>query len=437
VESYCAARVLLNSYALLPKAHVCTTLEGDTFLKLKMIEQISLIASSWNYVIAPANQSKIFTQELERSGERLKNDYLNIYELQNTPYAPEFMSKRVEYSGWSVLEQGLDLSTIRFLQNGEPFVNSDGSFSAVAAGHGELVNLFSKVVAEHPLAECLHIRNIDNVIGCTEDRAWEMSVPADLFRKIRDAMEFFRAEISNLVDSSPLEKTFVIETEEAYKCLRYFHHLGSKVVETTVLGTTELSRFFANLFHWPEKDLELLMQLPPNCRASWNLLLEILNRPLSVFGVVRKEVGDVGGGPVFAQLPDGSTVKLCMEMPHASDTHIKEYFGSRGKATHFNPVLVFFELQTGTAFQNCRGVQSVDFHKLFDERFWLLTKRDYLGKPVCYHETVLYELLGNSATANLIFVEVPRTLFVPHKTIFDSLSQDRTTYGFQETLRES
>ena len=45
--------------------------------------------------------------------------------------------------------------------------------------------------------------------------------------------------------------------------------------------------------------------------------------------------------------------------------------------------------------------------------------------PVCYHETVLHELIGNSATTNLVFIEVPRTLFHPHKSFFDSLGNDR------------
>jgi hypothetical protein len=166
---------------------------------------------------------------------------------------------------------------------------------------------------------------------------------------------------------------------------------------------------------------------------------------------VRKETGDVGGGPVFVETPDGKKVKICLEMPHANPEDSIDFFGPRGKATHFNPVLVFFELRThkrafqesgteeGEAMKNVASASQgrlVDFGQLFDDRFWLLSKKEFQGTPVCYHETVLYELLGNSATTNLLFVEVPRTLFVPHKAIFDSMGQDRRSYGFHETLKE-
>jgi hypothetical protein len=164
-----------------------------------------------------------------------------------------------------------------------------------------------------------------------------------------------------------------------------------------------------------------------------------MEQPISIFGVVRKEVADIGGGPIFAELPDGTKIKLCIEMPHTSEEDSNEYFGSRGKSTHFNPVLAFFELRTNKrSFEKENSIgKKVFYSKLFDERFWLLTKREYKGIPVCYHETVLHELIGNSATTNLIFIEVPRTLFRPHKSFFDSLGNDRRSYGFDETLATS
>jgi hypothetical protein len=158
--------------------------------------------------------------------------------------------------------------------------------------------------------------------------------------------------------------------------------------------------------------------------------------PVSVFGVVKKEDNDVGGGPVFIRLPSGEQAKLCMEMPHANASDSQKYFAAGGKCTHFNPVLTFFELKThGIAPGGGKAKsKNVDFRRLFDDRFWMLARKEHQGKSVCYHETVLYELIGNSATTNLVFVEVPRDLFVPHKTIFESLGRSRESYGFAEIL---
>lgn len=185
---------------------------------------------------------------------------------------------------------------------------------------------------------------------------------------------------------------------------------------------------FSHLFHWAPLPVSI------DNKQIWKLILEHCERPLSVFGVVRREKGDVGGGPVFAKISDGSIVKLCMEMPHANPDDAQEYFSETGKVTHFNPALVFFEMRTHTYEQTNEG-KKVNFVQLFDERFWLLSKREYKGTPVCYHETVLYELLGNSATTNLIFLEVPRSLFKPHKSYLDCLEQNRESYGFNQNFK--
>lgn len=134
-----------------------------------------------------------------------------------------------------------------------------------------------------------------------------------------------------------------------------------------------------------------------------------------------KKKNDQGGGPVFAKMPNGKTTKICLEMTHAHENDQKQYFGANGKLLYFNPVLVFFEMQT-------ESQQKTDFKILFDDNFWLLTKREHSNVPVCYHETALYELIGNSEKTNLVFVEVPRTLFKPHKYFLDSVGKSRKAY---------
>lgn len=451
LEAYVAAKVTLRAFGTAPKALVPTTEEGDTFLRLKLVEQIALLPCANNILISPADQGNTFRDEIAKEGQTLKSLVVNPFELEGTPFAPSFLQRDGDEKrgAWAVYEQGRDLSTLRFKRDGTPYQNEDGSYSVVAAGHGELLRLFPKLAEEFPNAECLHIRNIDNIIGTTGERREELSVPADVFRIVRDCLEYVRALVDDFVTTLP--RHFSENTESRLADLELLdaceflsgllgphagrpRELALHDAQGRYIGFTAeaLHETFRTLFHWNP--------LAPGCKHTdaWQTVQEELSKPLSVFGVVRKETGDVGGGPVFVKTPDGKRVKICLEMPHASPEDAAEYFGPRGKTTHFNPVLVFFEMKTHMrAFepQTSQG-RTVDFSRLFDDRFWLLSKKEFQGTPVCYHETVLYELIGNSATTNLLFVEVPRTLFVPHKGVFDSMGQDRRSYGFHETLQE-
>jgi hypothetical protein len=447
LASYSAAKILLLNFATLPKALVPTTNEGDSFLNLKLTEQLRLFPCSANILVSPAGQRSKFEAELNVLGKRLPSAFLNVFDLEGSSFAPSWLNQeKIPKGGWAVIEQGKDLSTIRFQMDGSPFIDEKGCYSPVAAGHGELVHILGSIATQFPEAECMHLRNIDNIIGTSTTRSSELAVPAQAFRIVRDSLEILRAAVEDIIlaHDAHEKRTLILRNMDAFKALQFVGNLVDPTLQSEALGKClspqgkfnavareAIHLLLGNLFHW-EPDTQTTSTL-----ADWQRTHELLTRPLSVFGVVRKEVGDMGGGPVFSKLPDGQVIKLCMEMPHASPEDSREYFGPKGRATHFNPVLVFFELKT-----HCRSFTSapqpgkaVNFSHLFDDRFWLLTKREYQGKPVCYHETVLYELIGNSATTNLIFVEVPRALFNPHKTIFDSLGQDRRSYGFDETLK--
>jgi hypothetical protein len=79
------------------------------------------------------------------------------------------------------------------------------------------------------------------------------------------------------------------------------------------------------------------------------------------------------------------------------------------KATHFNPVFVAAELPSDEM-----------INQMENNPFWLISKKTWKGQDVYYQESILYELLGSSQFTNVIFVEVPRLLFNPHKTLFDA-----------------
>ncbi len=445
LKAYAACCILLNKFGSLPKALVPTTIEGDSFLMLKLSEQIKLLPCLGNVLVVPTNMKKDFEQKIHELTPILQESTNDIFSLRNSPFAPSWLKSNKKPNGkWFILEQGIDLSTIRFNMDGTPFQDDDGKYSPISAGHGELIHLFDKIADEFPSAECIHIRNIDNVIGSSNDRAEELNIPAEAFRLIRDCIEYLRAKVEDFLFEEKIKKNNLrLNDESVIKVLSYLANFidgnitqeGLKICYDTndkFIGVPYQSfhKIIGNLFHWQQISQSLSEM------ESWEQTLSWMEHPISVFGVVRKEVPDIGGGPIFAELPDGTKIKLCIEMPHANEEDTNEYFGPRGKATHFNPVLAFFEIRTNKkSFEKESSVgKKVNYSKLFDERFWLLTKREYKGKPVCYHETVLHELIGNSATTNLVFIEVPRTLFRPHKSYFDSIGNDRRSYGFDETL---
>lgn len=446
IKTYAVCCILLNQYGSLPKALVPTTIEDDSFLMLKLAEQLKLLPCLGNVLVVPTNMKKDFESQIKKLTLQIQESTTDIFSLRNSPFAPDWLKNNKKTIGkWLIVEQGRDLSTIRFNMDGTPFKDDDGKYTPVSAGHGELIHLFDQIAEEFPSAECLHIRNIDNVIGTSNDRSDELNIPAEAFRIIRDCIEYLRAKVEDFLftDDKNKKKSFRLQDKTSLQVLNYLSNFidsniaqeGLKICydnEEQFLGIPfqTFHKIIGNLFHWQQLSSTL------NEVESWEQTLSWMEQPISIFGVVRKEVADIGGGPIFAELPDGTKIKLCIEMPHVNEEDSKEYFGPRGKATHFNPVLAFFELRTNKrSFEKENSVgKKVIYSKLFDERFWLLTKREYKGKPVCYHETVLHELIGNSATTNLVFIEVPRTLFRPHKSFFDSLGNDRRSYGFDETL---
>ena len=128
-------------------------------------------------------------------------------------------------------------------------------------------------------------------------------------------------------------------------------------------------------------------------------------------GQVPNTSQDVGGTCVFTEI-DGVQQKLCLEVPHASETDRKIFLENPHKATHFNPVFVAAEIPDENIL---RGWQ--------DHPFWLVAKKSWQGRDTYYQESILYEMLGSSHYTNVIFTEVPRLVFNPHKTLKDAGSK--------------
>lgn len=347
---------------------------GESFLQKKDREHRAIKGIAGQVYVAPLGQAEAFKKHLNAA-----------------PGLPTLF-----------LEQGPEMSTLRFLPNGDAYREND-KLSVVPAGHGTLVKLFPEIKKNFPGSHSLFIRNIDNVLQDEEEAEAQKSI-ALFLEQHQFVLESLRRIRSQLRDGP---QTRVAET--ARDLLENFKNPASfrpgplqinepwKAVWAVLLQVFHCPAHYARLQQERYGDREAL------CR--------LFDRPLNSLGQVPNSGKDVGGTPVFAR-PDNGDVTICLELPHVSDRDRKHFLEDPARATHFNPVFVAAELpEDGRAYQ------------LDDCPFWILAEKSLHGTSVVYHEIVLYEILGNSFTANVLFPEIPRCLFHPHKALTDGVKK--------------
>ena len=140
-------------------------------------------------------------------------------------------------------------------------------------------------------------------------------------------------------------------------------------------------------------------------------LMDRLNRPLRVCGMVRN-VGEPGGGPFWAEHPDGSLSRQIVEASQV-DTASSEQCAILAASTHFNPV----DLVCGV--RDYRG-RPFDLRQFADPNTGFISRKTHAGRPL---KALEWPGLWNGAMAywNTVFVEVPLSTFSPVKTVLDLL----------------
>jgi len=137
-------------------------------------------------------------------------------------------------------------------------------------------------------------------------------------------------------------------------------------------------------------------------------LVELLNRPIRVCGMVKNQ-GEPGGGPFVVQ-EDGHTSLQIVEKAQI-DLNKESQKSTLETATHFNPV----DLVLGV--RNYKG-DKFDLLKFRNPRTGMRVEKTLEGKPI-----YALELPGlwNGAMYywNTVFVEVPIETFNPVKTVLD------------------
>lgn len=262
--------------------------------------------------------------------------------------------------------------TIAVDGDGVPVRNHDGRLLLRPAGHGALlVNL------QDLDADVVIIKNVDNI---AHERLHPLSahwkkVLAGYFAEIQDQVFRLLEALETLQDHED-----ILDEAEA------------------VLRAT------------------LAIELPDDLadrgsEARKRYLIERLDRPLRVCGMVRNE-GEPGGGPFWLPDRDGGFSGQIVEAAQVD-------FGSPGQtaiwesSTHFNPV----DLICGLRDRRGRPYRLSNF---VDPTTSFVAEKSHEGRPIkALERPGLWN--GSMAGWNTAFVEVPLETFTPVKTVFDLL----------------
>jgi hypothetical protein len=344
-----------------PKALFPCKPDGTTFLELKSQEHEAIAAIKEQIFITPEHMQPLF--EGKTAAFSIPTHYR---------------------------EQGPRQSTLRFDSQGAPYRDKDGQLSIVPAGHGALLPLLPEMRSLLPAeVKSLFIRNIDNVCGTD--------------------LEFIATTETFLGLNAYLLEQFAV--------LRNFQQ---DLPAADRAADSLLQQFPCRPLQ--EAELKCLSQLPRDQRLLWELMFrlfhlplanaanlgQILARPLHLVGMVPNAGTDFGGAPVLIRDQQGCEMLLSLEFAHATPQDQERILKNPAYSTHFNPVFLCTELQPLGSL-----AAPVDFS--------LVVEKQFEGRKVYYVETILYEHLINSAFANVVLVDLPRSVFKPHKTIDDTV----------------
>jgi len=264
--------------------------------------------------------------------------------------------------------------TVATDMNNQPFRLENGRILFRPGGHGALIDNLNRLEGD-----IIFIKNIDNVVP----------------DEIKPVTTRYKKALAGLLLS---------RQEEIFKRLEILH--GPSPSEETL---QEILTFAAN--HLGAGPPPEITRSSKETKRAW--LIERLNRPLRICGMVRNE-GEPGGGPFWVEGADHTLARQIVENAavNPSDSQQKILKAS----THFNPV----DLVCAT--RDFKG-------KPFDLTRFINPKAVFISrKSKGDRKLNALELPGlwNGAMAhwNTLFVEVPAETFNPVKTITDLLRKE-------------
>jgi len=257
--------------------------------------------------------------------------------------------------------------TIAVDMNNNPVKNEKGELIFRPAGHGALLENLNAIDSD-----IIFIKNIDNV---TTEKYLHDTV------KYKKVLGGYLISIKNQINK------ILLELEN---------------VNLNINRINEIKQFCTDKLEIEIKE-----------EAGMEFLIQILNRPVRVCGVVKNQ-GEPGGGPFWVN-KDGLITKQIVESVQVDMTSNKqkEIWNS---STHFNPVDIVCSVR------NYKG-EKFDLNNFVDHDACIITTKSIDGKEI---KALELPGLWNGAMADWItlFIEVPLITFNPVKTVFDLLREE-------------
>ena len=276
---------------------------------------------------------------------------------------------KIKYNiDFSIQKSSTDTIAVDLENN--PFRDDAGNMVFRPGGHGALLQNLNEISAD-----LVFVKNIDNVVQdrIKQDTILYKKALAGLLIKLRNETFDWIKKLNNRSASKYIYEAMVFVARG----------LNNKLPE----GFEER----------PETE-------------QISFLLEKLNRPIRVCGMVKNE-GEPGGGPFWVKNDDGS-VSLQIAESSQIDEDKKDLMK---KATHFNPVDLVCSLS------DYNGKQ-FDLNNYTDPNTGFISEKSFQGRVL---KALELPGLWNGAMANwnTVFVEVPVSTFAPVKTVNDLLKE--------------
>ncbi len=339
-----------------------------------------------NQVISTAFEEHLFESALYSSEGKPTELHFTISEAHADKFDEEF--KRIEEKVEKKTGSKFDISfsfqkqstdTIAVTPKNKPFRNDDGSLLFRPSGHGALIENLNDLKAD-----LIFIKNIDNVVvyKYKDEVAKYKKVLAGILLEVQKQAFIYL----NLLDKGNLLDLSADKAEE-------------KLIEIAEFLTREMNVKISPEFKKYAKKFQI------------EYLVEKLNRPIRVCGMVKNE-GEPGGGPFWVKNENGNVSLQIVESAQINKKN-KTQKKILKDSTHFNPV----DIVCGIV--DYKG-KKFDLGNYLDEKAAFITAKTKAGKDLKALELPgLWN--GSMANWNTIFVEVPLITFNPVKNVNDLL----------------
>lgn len=299
-------------------------------------------------------------EEFQDLFRRVKSYYENKYEV----------SFHVTFS---IQKKSTD--TIAVDLNNNPFRQKDGRLLFRPGGHGALIENLNDLKGD-----IIFIKNIDNVVPDRlkfETFKWKKIIGGYLLTVRKQIFAMMQRLLSGTTD-----KLFLDE-------------VASFLKDELLLTVPSFTEKFS-----PDEKREFL--------------IEKLNRPIRVCGMVKNE-GEPGGGPFWVKDKNG---KISLQLVESAqiEPDSEEQQAILSASTHFSPVDLVCSVR------DCQG-RPFDLRKYIDQNAVFISYKSKEGKDL---KALERPGLWNGAMAHWIslFVDVPEITFNPVKTVNDLLRKE-------------